>query len=256
MRLIRCFLALTLAAFANQAFAQTVKVLLPETGTEAALVFNHPNRFGDFRTFAIVSNKKRTTFTPRNPILRVPESAEAKQQRGIWTDIAGLKLDSSRFFLIGHYTTGARPHTLLFLLGQAGIGAAPVLVIGFSDDGQPIKVLESSALDVTSLETATDGAKIIGKTSLSEVMGGDGGNGSKKPYATTYDPFYVYVVHPPSPATYSLEASRSYNQKHYVWAGPHFRDDYGVLYNIPGHAKPFGAPGSKVDSLLGLTGGK
>jgi len=82
-------------------------------------------------------------------------------------------------------------------------------------------------------------------------MGGDGGNSSKAPYATTYDPYSVYIVQVEGSADYSLAASRKYNQVHYVWAGPHSREDFAVFYNVPGHTKPFGASATQLDKLLG-----
>lgn len=251
-----CALVLSIAISAQCANAQSAKLLLPETNHEATVILTKPGVQGSFRSLTIVSNEKPTMFTPKNPVVRIPVTAGEKLERGIWTDIAGLKLHSSRNFLQGSYKIDSQSHTMLFFLGEAGTGAAPVFVVGFTDDGKPFKVLDQTEFDVTSLEPSSDGALIVGKTSLSEVMSGDGGNGSKTPYATTYDPFSVYIVRPSIPAAYSLEASRAYNEKNYVWAGPKVREDYAVLYNIPGHHKPFGAPASKINELLPHAGGK
>jgi hypothetical protein len=125
-------------------------------------------------------------------------------------------------------------------------------VVGFTYTGEPYKVLELDNYDLTAFQQAADNtALIIGKESLSQVMSGDGGSGSKEPYATTYDPYSVYIVHVEGGAHYSLAASHRYNQEHYVWAGPHSREDYAVLYNLPGHLKPVGALASRIEELLG-----
>ncbi len=81
-------------------------------------------------------------------------------------------------------------------------------------------------------------------------MAGDGFAGDEGPYATTYDPFAVYIVQRMGDSVYSSDASRSYNLEHYVWAGPHSREDYAVVYNLPGHPKPFGTPASRLDTIM------
>ena len=125
-------------------------------------------------------------------------------------------------------------------------------MLGFSADGTPYKVLESKEFDPTSFQQTYNGdALIVGKASLSQVMAGDGSNNSKTPYATTYDPFSVFIIHNLSKAEYSLAESRKYNQEHYVWAGPRTREDYAVLYNLPSHRRLMGAPASRVAALLG-----
>lgn len=187
-----------------------------------------------------------------NVIEPLPATPEERHQSGFWLDISGLELDPSLYCLTTRYTEASQSHTLLFFISGAGASdAAPVLVIGFTQDGVPYKVLERNQLDITSFEISPDGTPlIIGKATLSQVMTGDGGNGSKAPYATTYDPFSVFIVHAGAKAIYSLEASRAYNEKHYVWAGPHSREDYAVVYNLPGHYKPFGATASRAIALV------
>lgn len=252
----RCFFALVLSLVTSGqcCVAQRAKLLLPETKREVSVTLTKPVERGSFRTVTIVSNGRSVSLMPKNSVIQIPDGAGEKLARGVWTDIPGLKLHPSRCFLTGSYSIDSQSHTLLFFLGEAGIGAAPVFIVGFSDDGQPFKILDQTELDVTSLQPSPDGVFIVGKTSLSEVMAGDGGKGSKKPYATTYDPFSVYLVRPSGPAVYSLEASRAYNEKHYVWVGPHIREDYAVLYNMPGHPKLLGAPASKVSELLAHAG--
>ena len=79
-------------------------------------------------------------------------------------------------------------------------------------------------------------------------MGGDG-HGTA-PYATTYDPYAVYIVQPDKPAAYSLAETRKYNQAHYVWAGTHSREDVGVLFNLPGHHGPVLSTPAHIDEIL------
>jgi hypothetical protein len=238
------------------ALAQRAIFTLPETGQDLTLSF-HPvsNRNDSFDSMDVISAGKHFHFSAKNTVARIPANAEARRVDGFWVDIPGLKLHPSRYFLVGEYGPDAGVHTLLFFVGLAGASdAAPSLVLGFSATGEPYKVLEREHLDVNSFQSAADGtALIVGRETLSQAMGGDGGNGSTKPYATTYDPFSVFMLGPDSKATYSLVESRAYNQKHYVWAGPKSREDYAVLYNLPHHPELVGAPASRVEALLGAT---
>jgi hypothetical protein len=246
---------LTLAAAASQfATAQRATYTVPETGQVITLSFHSeaPNK-NIFDSIDITSTDKHVHFIPKYGVARIPATADERKSGGFRVNIPGLKLHPSRYFLTGKYGTDPDVHSLLFFVGQAGASdAAPTFVLGFSETGEPYKVLERDYLDVTSFQSTLDGtALIIGKETLSQVMGGDGYNGSTKPYATTYDPFSVFTVRPENKAAYSLVESRTYNQNHYVWAGPKAREDYAVLYNLPRHPKPQGAPASRVESLLG-----
>jgi len=236
------------------AVAQPVKLVLPETQRNLTISFEPATGARDnFRSIRIDSDGRSFRFAPKAPVARIPTSPEERLQRGLWDKISGLQLHSSRYFFLGEYSTDSKPHTLLFFVSEgAASDAAPLLVLGFSADGTPYKVLERDEFDPTCFESTGQGdALIIGKSSLSQVMAGDGSNGSKTPYATTYDPFSVFVIHNLSRAEYSLTESRKYNQEHYVWAGPRTREDYAVLYNLPGHRKLLGAPASRVTTLLG-----
>jgi hypothetical protein len=246
------FLVFLLTA-AQIAVAQSVNFTLPETGHLISLTFRHDtDSIDSFRALDINSAGKHFHLTAKS-IARIPATSDERHNRGFWIDIPGLKLDPARYFLVGKYGTDSDKHTLLFFVSEAGASdAAGLLVIGFSATGDPYKVLERDYFDVTSFQSTNDDAGfIVGKETLSQVMGGDGFNGSTKPYATTYDPFSVFRVRPESKAAYSLTESRTYNQKHYVWAGPKSREDYAVLYNLPHHPKPVGAPASRVGTLLG-----
>lgn len=79
---------------------------------------------------------------------------------------------------------------------------------------------------------------------------GDGGNGSTKPYATTYDPRAVYLIQPDAVAQYNLAASKTYNQQHYVWAGPSMSEQIAVIYNYPGHPNPFAVSDKRAQTLF------
>jgi hypothetical protein len=253
MRILPRLLVLLIAA-SQFVIAQHAAYTLPETGHVITFSF-HPASDGSdvFSSVDVISASKHFHFPAKNNLVRFAATAEERRAEGVWIDIPGLELHPSRYFLIGKYGTGADVHSLLFFVGPAYASeASPLLVLGFSATGDPYKVLERDYLDVTSFQSATDGtALIVGKDALSEVMGGDGGNGSKMPYATTYDPFSVFIVHAGDRALYSLAESRSYNQKNYVWAGPRSREDYAVFYNIPGHHRFFGASVSQTEVLLG-----
>jgi hypothetical protein len=236
------------------ASAERATIIPAEIGKSVSLSFQpEPHRAGSFHSIEINSVGRTLRFVPKVPIARIPEGADDSLSTGLWEKIPGLRLDPSRFFFRGEYISDGQPHTLLFFVSEAGgSDASPLLVIGFAYLGEPYKVLELDKLNLTSFQQANDNtALIIGKATLSQVMGGDGGNGSRVPYATTYDPFSVFVVHIDGPAYYSLAASRRYNEEHYAWAGAHSREDYAVLYNLPGHRKPFGAPASRINALLG-----
>jgi hypothetical protein len=234
--------------------AQHTTFTLPETGQVIRVSLERvPGRSDSFNSVDVISAEKHFHLAATHNVARIPATPEERRTEGFWTDIPGLTLHPSRYFLVSKYGTATNAHTLLFFVGQAGgSDAAPVLVIGFSETGSPYKVLEREYLDVISFQSAADGtALIVGKDTLSQVMGGEGGNGSTKPYATTYDPFSVFIVHVGDKANYSLEESRSYNKKHYVWAGSRSRADYAVFYNVPGHHRFFGAPASQAEALLG-----
>jgi hypothetical protein len=239
-------------ASASTLQAQRADVLLPETGQIAHLHFSPASEDDTaIPSFDITSSDRRTHFVPRNPIARVPPTHEERISSGLWQTIAGAELDPSRYFFRAEYKTDSHRHTLLFFVGGGyASNAAPLLVIGFHSDGAPYKVLERNEFDPTSIQPTQQGAAIIGKSTLSQVRAPLDYSPQKNLYATTYDPFSVFVVHPDSLATYSLTLSRSYNVSHYVWAGPRSREDFAVMYNVPGHAKPFVVPASRVDALL------
>jgi hypothetical protein len=247
-------LAVTVGQFAT---AQRTTYTVPETGQVITLSF-HPEPHGNnsFDSIDVTSAGKHFHFIAKYGVARIPATADERRSGGFWIDIPGLKLHPSRYFLVGKYGTDSGVHSLLFFVGQARASdAAPTLVLGFSATGEPYKVIEREYLDVTSFQPAVDGAAlIIGKDVMSEVVSGDGSSGSKSPYATTYDPFSVFVVHNSLPAVYSLAESKKYNLQHYVWAGPKFREDYAVFYNLPHHPKIVGAPASQAAALLGTNG--
>jgi hypothetical protein len=168
-------------------------------------------------------------------------------------NISNLRFDPSRYFRTGHYTDANGDHTLLFFMGEAvASDACSLLVIGFDTKGQPYKVLEKETLEITVFLPPIDGkpALIVGKPTLSQEMRNPNKSRSA-PYATTYDPFAVYVLPvTPGKAAYSLDESRLYNQQHYVWAGPHSSERTLVYYNIPHHSAPFTAPAENLDKII------
>jgi hypothetical protein len=234
--------------------AQRVTITPPEVGKSITLTLQpEPHSADNYYSIEINAGGRIFHFTPKAPIAKIPTTESERVSRGLWDTVPGLHLDSSRFFFRGEYISDSQRHTLLFFVSEAGASdASPLLVLGFSSAGEPYKVLEATTLDLTAFIGSSDSTpSIVGKATLSQIMGGNGGNGSKAPYATTYDPYSVYIVRVDGAAGYSLAASRSYNQQHYVWAGPHSREDYAVFYNLPGHTKPFGAPATRLNKLLG-----
>ena len=246
-------LVIILTLTATTAFAEHVSISVPNIGRVSLDFKPVPENERGFASIEISAAGKKVRFTPRDPIARIPSNREETLSSGVPSTILGLSVDPSRLFFRGQFMSDSEPRTLLFFVSEGyASDASALLVVGFSYVGEPYKVLEFAECDLIAFKQSSDNtALIIGKQSLSEVMGGDGGNGSKAPYATTYDPFSVFIVHAEGAAYYSLSASRLYNQQHYVWAGPHSREDYAVLYNLPGHPKPLGAPASRIDALLG-----
>lgn len=169
-------------------------------------------------------------------------------------DIPYLPFDKSQYFRIGRYTNVSGKHTLLFFSGDAfASDASALLVIGFDTEGLPYKLLEKESLELTAfiLPTNDKPALIVGKPTLSQVQSKNFDNPTSGPYATTYDPFAVYVLsNSPAKAIYSLNQSRLYNQQHYVWIGPHSSEKTLVYYKIPSHPKPFTAPASDLNKFV------
>ena len=165
--------------------------------------------------------------------------------------VHGLTMDPRRFFFTGRFTVGTIAHTLLFFVGSYGINGAPLFVVGFHPDGSPYKVLALKQFNLTGfLPQTARSPSIVGKKYLSEVMAGNGGSGSRSTYATTHDPFSVFLVPPEGLARFSLIESKRYNQQHYVWAGPNSRSDYAVTFNKPNHSQPFGTLAKDLDAAL------
>lgn len=234
-------------------FAEKVTLRIPEFSEpiRISLTGSLPNGQG-FNSITVHANGHLATFHPHNAVACAPSDKEVRKQDITWDHIGGMKLDSSLCFYVGQFGETPARHTVLAFVSEGGASdAAPVLVIGFNADGIPYRILEREELDLTSLITKPDGsALLIGKPTLSQVMANIDYNPEKDPYATTYDPFAVYVIAPGKPAIYSLAQSRTYNIEHYVWAGPKSSESYMVLYNIPGHTKPFVATAHAAETLL------
>jgi len=250
---ICCAFACSIMLNTMSATAQHATFVLPETGNVMTVRLSNPDPDQrGFRSLDFVNTRSTAHFTPNNPMACIPNDAQARLETGLWQQISGTQLDNSRCFFRGLYTAGSRRHTLLFFISEGyASNASPILIIGFTADGKPYKVLERDELDVTSFQTTDQNdALIIGKPTLTEVMFGDGGNGSKSPYATSYDPFAVYVVREGEPAKFSLLETKRYNLQHYVWHGPAMSEDWAVVFNLRGHPKRFLAPVSKLDAFF------
>lgn len=237
----------------GSAIAQRATLRIPESSEPVRISLQNiaPNKSG-FTSILIRANGQTVTFHPRNAIACAQATKEERKGDITWAEIEGMRLDDSLCFYVGDFGEGSAKHTLLAFRSEGGASdAAPVFVIGFKADGTPYKVLERDEFDLTSLTTSPDGsALLIGKPTLSQVMAKIDYDSRKDPYATTYDPYAVYVIGANQPAAYSLQESRVYNLQHYVWAGPKSSEEYSVLYNIPGHIKPFVLTDQKANEAL------
>jgi hypothetical protein len=227
--------------------------MLPETNSRVIvnLRMPAPNDWG-FNAIDLSMQDQTFHIATKNPVACIPKDKGARLSTGLIVEqIPGMTLDASRCFFRGSYTANTEVHTLLLFVGQPGASdPGPALILGFNQAGKPFKVLTREEFDVYGLETTVTGeAHIIGKATTSEQISCLVKKRTE-PYADTYDPFSVYVVHDGLPATYSLTESRAYNLKNYVWAGPNSREDYGVIFNLPGHTRPVGGTPARIDALM------
>jgi hypothetical protein len=231
---------------------------LPEAETDIHIQCSSLMRNGheEFRTlvFTFVGHSSHLVATYGLSYLRPPIKGAGIQPAD---PIRGLVIDPSRLFFTGHYSARGKSHTVLVFVGSTGLNGSPLFVVGFHDDGTPYKLLEFDVYNMYAFKQHDeDPPQIIGKRNLSEVVGGEAYNSDKKPYATTYDPYSVYVIKPNLPAQYSLEGSKLYNGQHYVWAGPKSREDYAVVWNLKGKPNPFGVQAKRLDAVLGTAAKK
>ena len=241
------FLASTLVS------AQRAVIRIHESEEPITISLSHPADadFG-YRVVTFRVKGRATVITPKNPVACAPADASDRKRDLDWSDIKGMMLDPSLCFHRAEFG-GETKHSVLAFMSKGGASdAAPALVIAFQNDGTPYKVLERDELDLLAFEPSSteDAARIIGMPTLPQFMAGDGESGSKGPYATTYDPRAVYIVHPGEHAQYSPAGSQAYNEQKYVWAGPKAREDYAVVYNYPGRHKPFGIAAKRLDELF------
>ena len=251
---MRASLLATLLLYTSALSAQRATLRVPEFEQPITISLGDSAPSGDgFNSVTIHAGGHATTFHPRNPIACAAPNKEDRKRDISWAGVEGMRLDGSLCFYVGQFGANGSKHTILLFVSEGGASdAAPVLVIGFHVDGVPYKLLERDELDVASFINRPDGsALLIGKPTLSQVIAPLGYDPRRDPYATTYDPFAVYIITPDKPATYSLAESRSYNVKHYVWAGPKSSESYSVLYNIPGHSEPFVASAREANEILG-----
>jgi hypothetical protein len=248
-------LSILVASFVFNAglLAQHAVIHIPESNDIVTVSLTQPDKdTSGFSTVAITVNGHQLTFHPRNPVACAPASAADRKNNLDWADVKGMQLDPSSCFRRSEYGSNVKHTLLAFMSHGYASDAGPTFIIGFDQNATPYKVLERNELDLFAFEPSVvdETARIIGFPSLSQVMFGDGGNGSKAPYATTYDPRAVYIIRPGERAQYSLEESRLYNEQHYVWAGPLVSESYAVVYNYPGYAKPFGISAKRLDALF------
>ncbi len=116
MRILLRLLVLLISA--NQlTSAQQMVFRLSETGQDITLSFNSVlDRKDTFDSINVISAGKHFHFSAKNTVARIPANAEARSRADLWVDIPGLKLHSSRYFLVGKYGTDTDVHTLLFFV--------------------------------------------------------------------------------------------------------------------------------------------
>lgn len=231
--------------------ARTTVLQLPEIHARISIGMEPAVRNGAevFRTLRFVVRGRSLKITAREELTPFGRS---QPNGGLYPGmpVKGLSVHPGNFFFVGRYGTPDRPHTVLVFEGDSATSsAAPVLVVGFHEDGTPYKLLELHQFDPLAFTPRSEGTALLtGAPSLTEVMGGE--YDGHRPYATTYDPSAVYEIKPDLPAAYSLEASRAYNTEHYVWAGPHWSDRIAVIVD-PAHPHTFRAvPAAKLDQEL------
>jgi len=254
MKLVNYILTPLLLALPASLQAQSSAIEIPESHSRISIHLSAKDADLDgYRSITISSDKRSTRIAPRNPVFCIPADKQDRLETGLLAEPKGMSLDRSRCFFRGTYTANGAPHTLLVFLSEGyASNAAPLLILGFHANGTPFKVLERNELDPLAFEfEPADGtARFIGAPTLSQVSYGDGFNGSTKPYATTYDPRAVYLIRPDAVAKYDLATSKAYNQPHYVWAGPSVSEQIAVIYNYPGHPKPFAVSDKRAQALF------
>jgi hypothetical protein len=239
-----------IAFFSIPAIAQSTRLRLAETNSTITLSFVPDKQFPeDFRSIIFHSSGTTTRLTAHDQIIRIPATRQERKDAFTWSANApGVMIDPSRYFMVGKYTVNAKPHTLLFFLSDAAASdAAPLLIIGFSDQGKPFKVFERP-YELAAVEQTDAGALMKGSESISQAICATGD--PKAPSSTTYDPYSVFLIQPDAKPIYLLKASRDYNLKHYVWAGPYASESVSVISNLPGHPKMFAASNARADHLM------
>ena len=174
------------------------------------------------------------TDTPQiRPLTSNPYEYQSKKP----PTLPGVRVDPSGLFL---WSTALYPkHPLLLFLGW-GYASDPgsLLILGFRSGCTAYKVLNIETYNFYGIQNQNRQHLLIGDPTMSQTMAGTDGAWLKgKPYATTYDPYWIYQlpVKSGAPASYSLAESRKYNRKHYCWAGQNSSESLAVIHNLPGH---------------------
>lgn len=161
----------------------------------------------------------------------------------------GFVRDKSGYF----YLIVNHDRTFLIFIGHSFTSSpGSVFVIGFTPDGASYLVLNLRAFRLQEFDSAAVHPAIIGRRTTAQLAPGSPAKSSTQPYAATYDPYAVYRLpaRGEDHADYSIADSIHYNDLHYCWVGPESSDDFAVLFNIPGHAKPFPVPASQAAIVL------
>ncbi|MEZ2347311.1 hypothetical protein [Terriglobus sp. RCC_193] len=201
---------------------------------------------GNFRNLQISVDGQLKVVRSRYDLTFIPRGTE--ERREVLWPVRGLERDKSGCFMSSRLSISGHERLFLFLFGMPmASDPGSVLVIGVNEVGEPYKVIESEMLSLVSFTSSVDGQiQLLAKPSFSQVMRGDG---RATPYATTYDPFWVYLISPSGEASLSTSKSEAYNRSHYVWAGMKTREDIAVVFRKG--SRPLAVPFSQLDKYLG-----
>jgi len=128
----------------------------------------------------------------------------------------------SRYAILTNALLGKRRPPVLLLVGDGGEDPDPLIIIALDKTGYPVTIFYAE-LAVTELRDLDgDGLpELVGNATYAEGLG---------KCTASYDPYSVFkIVRTATPrVSYDIALSKSYNEAHYVWAGPHFDPKWKV----------------------------
>lgn len=166
------------------------------------------------KDFTVADDREPAPYVPvRDPAMGAPKAL-----------IPRTLPDSARVLVLPLHSAGGT--TVFALFGWAyASDPGQLTLVGFDSTGYPRLLFreEFELADVTDLDR--DGApEIVGRPSIPQAYG---------KCSATYDPFAVYRLAAGKPR-YDLALSKTYNEAHYVWAGPKMSEKIEVNECQPG----------------------